>query len=265
VTVTPRDRWARADAYERYVGRWSRPVAAGFLSWLGVPPGNRWLDVGCGTGALTRAVLERWPARVVGVDLSRPFLAAAAEELRDPRVALAVADARALPLPTAGIDVAVSGLALNFVPDPAAGLAEAVRVVRHGGLVAAYVWDYAEGMGMLRAFWDAAAALDPAAAALDEGVRFPLCRPEPLAGLAEAAGLRDVAVTGLVVPTVFTDLDDLWAPFLGGAGPAPSYVATLPDDAREALRSELAARVTPADDGTLCLTARAWAVRGVRP
>jgi SAM-dependent methyltransferase len=202
---------------------------------------------------------------VVGVDPSRPFLAAAAEELRDARVGLAVADARALPLPTAGIDVAVSGLALNFVPDPAAGLAEVVRVVRPGGQVAAYVWDYAEGMGMLRAFWDAAAALDPVAAELDEGARFPLCRPEPLGALAEDAGLRDVVVTGLVVPTVFADLDDLWSPFLGGAGPAPSYVATLDAEGRSALRAELATRVTPAEDGTICLTARAWAVRGVRP
>lgn len=259
------DTWAVGGAYEGYVGRWSRQVAASFLPWIGVPPGRRWLDVGCGTGALSDVVLAAaGPAEVVGVDPSPGFVAHGRAQLADPRVRFMVGDARSLPFPDGRSDAVISGLVLNFVPEPAAAAAEMARVATPGGTVAAYVWDYAEGMAMMRYFWDAAAALDPAAAALDEGPRFPVCQPEPLRALWAGAGLAEVAVEAIDVPTVFRDFDDFWTPFLGAQGPAPGYTMSLAEDRRAALRDLLRDRLPTEPDGSIALSARAWAVRGRR-
>jgi SAM-dependent methyltransferase len=255
--------WAVGEAYEAYVGRWSRSVAGLFLDWLEVPEGRRWLDVGCGTGALTAAVLRvEEPAEVVGVDPSDGFLATARDRVTDRRASFRAGDARSLPFADDEFDAVVGGLSLNFVPDPGRAVAEFARVTAPGGVVAAYVWDYAEGMAITRYFWDAATYLDPAANELDEGRRFPLCRPEPLQELWAGAGLGAVEVRALVVPTVFADFDDYWRPFLGGQGPAPSYTASLPEDRRRALRELLRTRLPTKPDGSIPLTARAWAVRG---
>ncbi|MFC0541581.1 class I SAM-dependent methyltransferase [Kutzneria chonburiensis] len=257
------DVWAVGDAYEAYIGRWSRPVAAEFVRWLAAPAGGRWVDVGCGTGALTATVLAAAdPAHLLGVDPSAGFLAGARSRVTDPRVSFQVGDARALPLPDRSVDVVVSGLALNFVPDPVLAATEIARILTPGGVAGAYVWDYADGMGMLRHFWDAAAALDPAAVELDEGNRFPLCRNDALGRLWSDAGLGDVRVQAVEVPTVFADFDDYWGPFLGGQGPAPGYAMSLSDKQRGALRDLLHDRLPIAADGTIPLTARAWAVRG---
>jgi SAM-dependent methyltransferase len=256
--------WAVGDAYEAYVGRWSRPVAEAFVRWLDVPAGRRWLDVGCGTGALTATVLAvADPAEVVGVDPAEAFLATAGTRIADTRASFRAGDARSLPLPDHGFDVVVSGLALNFVPDPRQAAAEFARVARPGGLAAAYLWDYAEGMAMIRSFWDAATDLDPAAADLDEGRRFPLCRPEPLGLLWTDAGMDAVTVRAVDVPTVFTGFDDFWTPFLGGQGPAPGYAMSLTEEHRHALRDLLRTRLPAGPDGSIPLTARAWAVRGL--
>ncbi|NGN69135.1 class I SAM-dependent methyltransferase, partial [Streptomyces sp. A7024] len=173
-----------------------------------------------------------------------------------------VGDAMRLPVRDGAFDLAVSGLALNFVPDPAAAAAELRRAVRRGGQAAAYVWDYAEGMGFLRRFWDAAATVDPAAAARDEGARFPVCRPERLRAVWEEAGLAEVSVAPIEVPTRFDDFNDLWAPFLAGQGPAPGYLAALPRATRDQLRDRFDATVPRQADGSIALTARAWAVWG---
>ena len=257
------DVWASGAAYEPFIGRWSRLVAQAFLEWLGVPRGRTWIDVGCGTGALTSTVLSvAAPGRVVALDSSAGFAAYARATVHDARAMFSVADARALPFATESVDAAISGLVLNFVPQPGSAVAEMARVTRPGSPVSAYVWDYALGMQMLRVFWDAASALDAAAAALDEGRRFPICEPSALHALWVGAGLRDVEVRAIDVRTQFQNFDDFWIPFLGGQGPAPSYVTRLDDDARESLRQHLRAQF--ATDGPIELTARAWAVRGLK-
>jgi SAM-dependent methyltransferase len=256
-----KDVWAQHTAYEDYIGRWSRSVAAAFVPRLGVAPGRRWLDVGCGTGSLAAAVLETAePSEVVGIDPSLGFLAGATATAG---ALFCAADARALPFPDDTFDAVISGLALNFVPDPERAVAEQARVARPGAVVAAFVWDHAAGMQMLRRFWDAASELDGAAVALDEGRRFPLCRPEPLADLWHRAGIPAATVAAIDLPTVFADFDDYWRPFLGGQGPAPGYVAALPDDRRVALRELLRSRLPAQEDGSIRLIARAWAVQGV--
>ena len=255
--------WASGAAYEPYVGRWSRLVAREFLAWLAVPTGRRWLDVGCGTGALTEAILQAAaPAEVVGIDPSDGFVAYAREHVRDERARFKVADARSLPFVDGRFDAVASGLVLNFVPDPQQAMVEMARVARPGGTVAAYVWDYAGEMQLMRHFWDAAVALDPDARDLDEGQRFPLCRPEPLERLFRDAGAEDVAVRAIDVPTVFRDFDDYWSPFLGGQGPAPSYAMSLSEERRTALRERIRADLPIAADGSIHLIARAWAARG---
>lgn len=263
MTVEARtDPWTRGDAYERYVGRWSRRVAPRFLDWLAAPPGRRWLDVGCGTGALSAAILARAaPAAVTGVEPSAGFRATARDRLGD-GVTLLAGDAGALPLPDGAVDFVVCGLVLNFVPDAEAALREMARVTAPGGTVSAYVWDYGGRMEMLRHFWDAAVALDPDAAASDEGRRFPLCRPDALTEVFARASLHDAATTAIDIATEFGDFEDFWQPFLGGQGPAPAYVASLAEPARERLRDALRARLPLQTDGSLTLTARAWAVRG---
>jgi len=258
------DVWDVGFAYEAYIGRWSRPVAQGYLHWLRLPAGIDWLDVGCGTGALSRTILQRAePRRVLALDRSPGFVRAAAAALPDGRCSFACADAQALPFADNKADAAVSGLVLNFIPDPARAVRELRRVVRPGGVISAYVWDYAEGMQMLRVFWDEAVALDAAAEKLDEGPRFPLCHPDALRALFNASGLQDIEVTALEVPTVFNDFDDYWEPFLGGQGPAPTYVAGLPEEKRTALRERLRTRLSGSQTGGIQLTARAWAVQGV--
>ena len=158
-----KDVWASGEAYEPYVGRWSRLVAREFVAWLGVGPGAAWLDVGCGTGALTQTILDsRSPKRVTGVDPSDGFVAFARHKVADPRAAFEVGDAQALPVADGAFDAAVSGLVINFVPDQAKAVREMRRATRSKGTVAAYVWDYAGEMQMMRRFWDAAVALDAA-------------------------------------------------------------------------------------------------------
>jgi SAM-dependent methyltransferase len=258
--------WASGAAYEPYVGRWSRLVARDFLAWLAVPSASRWLDVGCGTGALTATILAlAEPSAVTAIDASEGYVAYAREQVRDARADFQQADAQQLPFESGRFDAAVSGLVLNFLPQPDRGLAEMARVTRPGGTVAVYVWDYAGQMQLMRHFWDAAAALDPAAVELDEGRRFPICSSEPLEQLLNAVGLEQVEVRAIDVPTVFRDFDDYWSPFLGGQAPAPSYAMSLTEERRAALRERLRTSLPTAADGSIPLIARAWAAHGRPP
>jgi SAM-dependent methyltransferase len=261
----PADRWDSGEAYESYVGRWSRAVAREFLAWLGLPAGDDWLDVGCGTGNLSRAVLARCaPTRMVGIDPSEGYVRYAREQTKYYRAEFCAGDARCLPFPDAAFDAAVSGLVLNFVPDPRSAVAEKARVTRAGGIVAGYVWDYAGEMQLMRCFWDAAAELDSAAAEADEGSRFAICGPEPLHKLFEAKALSDVQVRSIDVLTRFRDFDDYWTPFLGGQGPGPTYAMSLSEPARHALRGRIQTSLPTKPDGSIELIARAWAVKARR-
>jgi SAM-dependent methyltransferase len=255
--------WGAGDAYERYMGRWSRRVAARFADWIGAPPQSAIIDVGCGTGALAAALLGACdPARLVGIDSAPAFLGAAREQVRDPRASFAQGDAQALPGADGAFDVAVSGLVLNFVPDKEAMIREMARVVRPGGTVALYVWDYAGNMQLMRHFFDVATVLDERARDFDDGIQAPVCRPGPLQRLFAEAGLADVAVRAIDITTAFESFDDYWAPFLGGTGSAPKYCMSLSEPAREELRERLRARLPTGPDGEILLAARAWAVRG---
>jgi len=199
---------------------------------------------------------------VRGVDASPGFVEYAKTHVRDARVLFEVADAQALPL-TGTVDAAVSGLALNFVPEPQRAITELARVTAPGGVVAAYVWDYAGKMDLMSHFWSAAVALDPAAESLDEGRRFPFCQPEPLQDMFMKGGLRDLEVRAIDIPTVFRDFDDYWSPFLGGQGPAPAYAVSLSDERQALLREHLRSRLPIDKDGSIHLLARAWAIRGL--
>jgi SAM-dependent methyltransferase len=255
------DTWERGNPYERYVGRWSRQVAPLFLSWLRVPAGRRWVDVGCGTGALCAAILDHCsPSSVAGVEPSDGFLKTARENLGD-RAVFHQGSATAIPLDDSSADVVVSGLVLNFVPDQRAALAEMARVAGSAGTIGAYVWDYSGKMQLMRHFWDAAAELDPNAAKMDEGVRFAMCRPEPLVELFASAGLDGVELSAIDIATPFESFEDYWQPFLGGQGPAPAYAMSLSEASRGRLRDRIRERIPTQADGSIPLTARAWAIR----
>lgn len=259
------EQWTSGQAYERFMGRWSPRVAAKFISWMDAPRGQDWLDVGCGSGALSRTIFAlAAPASVLGIDPSDKFISYARQRLNDARMRFEMGSAEDLPVEPASFDVAVSGLVLNFLTKPAAALAEMKRALREHGLIGAYVWDYAEGMQMLRHFWDAAIASDPGAKEKDEGRRFPLCHPEELARLFEAAGLNQVETSAIEIKMEFENFDDYWQPFFGVQGPAPGYLARLAPAQRAALEQELRRRLPVRTDGSLELGARAWTVKGFK-
>lgn len=257
------DRWIAASTYEDFMGRWSRTLARNFIRWLGPAPRQHWLELGCGTGALTQAIsTDADPASVVACDPAEPFLEYARQGLDDRRVSFVVAGADDFPIRSGGYDQTASLLALNFFPRPDVALQRMRSAAVAGGVISACVWDYSGEMQFLRYFWDAAGGIDPRARASDEGARFPICNPEPLSRLFRDAALADVRCEALDIVTTFESFDDFWAPFLGGTGPAPSFVASLDENKRDELRAALEQRLPREPDGTIRLRARAWAVRG---
>jgi len=256
------DTWTSGDPYEYFMGRWSRLVARKFVDWLVPSAGLKWLDVGCGSGALSEAVINHYaPAELTAIDQSEAFVNTAQSRLGS-MAHCRVGNALALPLEDSSVDVTVSGLVLNFISEPLKALAEMRRVTAAGGTVAVYIWDYPGKMDFLRYFWDAAVELNPKASNLHESTRFPNCTAEVLKSLFEDVGLVDTKTAPLEIETRFRDFDDYWRPFLGGQGPAPTYVSSLTEDARDKLRDLLYKRLLVQADGSISLAARAWAAKG---
>lgn len=252
-----------ADAYDRYVGRYSPALARELVHFAGVKAGEHALDVGCGPGDLTATLAALLGAdHVAAADPSEPFVEACRQ--RNPGVRVELAPAEALPFADHEFDHVLSQLVVNFLTDASAGLAEMYRVARPGGVITACTWDYAEGMTLIRAFFDAAIALDPAAVERDEGRHMRYCQPEELRDLWVASGLRDVEVQPLTVRAAYDGFDDLWAPLELGVGPVGAYTVSLDTPRRAALKDELRRRLN-VGDAPFELTARAWAARGGVP
>ncbi len=264
MTESDFDTWDAGQSYEHYMGRWSRRIAAEFVDWLDAPHGLHWVEIGCGTGALTEAVLRiARPTSILATDPSEGFVRHARAALDVPRVRFEVGTAAAVPADAGTADAVVLGLALNFVPDRGGAFAEFGRVLRPCGTMAFYVWDYpGGGIGFIDAFWKAAAELDPGAAALDEAGRFPDCTEAGVSDWCREAGLDAVEVRAIETATAFEDFEAFWRPFTLGAGPAPGYCAALTDDGRAELKSLLGQRI---GQGPVSLTARAWAAKGRTP
>jgi SAM-dependent methyltransferase len=261
--VQPVDAWQSGRSYEQYMGRWSILIARQFLEWLPVAPNKAWLEVGCGTGAISGLIRQsKQPGAVLAIDSSPDFISFARENHQGGPIHFGIGLAQSLPTVTGYFDAVVSGLVLNFIPEPLRALEEMRRATKPGGVVAAYVWDYAEGMQMLRFFWDAAVVLEPPAAALDEGIRFPLCRQGSLHKLFTDSGFRDIQSRPVEARAIFSSFEDYWQPFQSGVGPAPGYVASLDAAQKRALEQLLKQSLPKTNDGAITFSNRAWAVQG---
>lgn len=258
--------FSEAQAYERFMGRWSRSLAPLFVRFAGVRDGDTVLDIGSGTGALTAAAAKMAPSsRIVGIDPAASYVALAQSQHGSTLVHFEVGDAQQMRFDNAMFDHTLSLLVVNFIPDVRKALGEMKRVTKSKGTVAAAVWDYGEGMEMLRAFWDEAVALTPANGKKDER-NMPLCRRGDLAALWREQGLQEVVEEGLTIETRFASFDDFWTPFLEKQGPAGAYAASLSAEDREALRLRLRGRLLgPGPDKAIVMHARAWVVRGTIP
>jgi SAM-dependent methyltransferase len=258
------DTWSAAQNYEHYMGRWSRRVAAEFVRRLAPQRNAAWLEIGCGTGALTEAILsECAPRSLLCIDPSKDFVAHCRSAIVDPRARFEVADAQKLPAADGSIDIVTSGLVLNFIPDRSAALAEMRRTLAPNGQLAFYVWDYpAGGIGFINVFWKVAVEIDPRTADLAEGKRFPFCTREGLADLCRDAGFALPAIEPIEIETSFADFEAFWQPFTLGTGPAPGWCASLDEDRRALLKARLADRLGA--ETPIRLKARAWMVKASR-
>jgi SAM-dependent methyltransferase len=258
--------FANADAYEQFMGRWSRLVAPLLLEFANIPDGWRVLDVGSGTGSLSLEIAARRPhCRIVGIDPSEDYVEYAKVRVPNPNLQFEVGNAQGLSFSNADFDACLSLLVFNFIPDPARALAELRRVTRAGGRICAATWDYGDGMQMLRIFWDAVRDLDATAKQLDEKY-MRLCRAGELVSLWKEGALINVEEQALEIAMHFRSFDDFWQPFLAGKGPAGAYVERLTPEVRIRLRDHVR-RLLPegAQQGAFELRGRAWAVRGTVP
>jgi ubiquinone/menaquinone biosynthesis C-methylase UbiE len=257
-----KESWESGDSYEYFMGRWSSRVAGAFLDWLSPSPGLKWLDVGCGTGALSEAIINIYnPSKLTAIDESEGFVKAAQIRLGSHAICR-IGNALEIPLDDSSVNFTVSGLVLNFITEKERAISEMRRVTSPGGTVALYVWDYAGIMDFLRIFWDTVVDLDPEASHLHEGIRFPDSNAKSLKDLFENTGFKEAETAPIEIDTIFRDFDDYWKPFLGGQGPAPAYVLSLDETKRSKLRDVLYERLPILADGSIPMVARAWAVKG---
>jgi len=259
------DRWNNAKLYESYVGRWSSLAADKFLNWMNLKDGLVWLDVGCGTGALTKVILNSQnPKKVICIDPSQYHTDFSREVISNDRAEFYVCGAEKIPIDDESVDAIVSGLVLNFIPGIELALAEFKRVAKKSAAIGAYVWDYSGKMEMMRYFWDAAGSLFEDAYEKDEAIRFKICNSSSLGDLFISAGFSNVGTTFIDVPTVFKNFEDYWNPFLSGIGPAPGYCISLSEQKRELLRQKIYSSLPIEKDGRIKLIARAIAVKGIK-
>jgi SAM-dependent methyltransferase len=256
------DSWNSGDPYEYFMGRWSTIMAPVFLKWLNFPSDKNWLDIGCGTGALSQAIEQFCsPQSLTCVDPSEAFLEKSKKRI-SAKATFKIGSAENIPSTTDSFELIASGLALNFFPDLDKALHEMKRVSQPKGVIAAYVWDYAGRMEFLRYFWDSAYQIDPESEHLDEGKRFSICNEINLAASFKNAGLVNIETTKLDIETVFMNFDDFWNPFLGGQGPAPSYLASLNKQKQQTLKNIIHQKLPFESDGSIKLLGRAIAVKG---
>jgi len=256
------DTWDSGDSYEYFMGRWSKLIAPEFLKWLNLPSNLSWLDIGCGTGTLSEAIYQQCnPAKLSSIDPSAAFLEKAKEKLSN-EIDFTIGNASRIPKTNNSFDVIVSGLALNFFSDLNSAFSEFKRIIKDHGVIAAYVWDYSGRMDFLRLFWDAAIEVNPDSKKHDEGIRFPICQEDNLRNIFLEAGLTNIDTTHLDAHTVFKNFEDYWNPFLGGQGPAPTYLASLSEDLQNEIKNILLKKLPPEPDDSIKLLGRAIAVRG---
>jgi SAM-dependent methyltransferase len=256
------DEWNDGDPYEYFMGRWSSLMSIEFLKWLNMPSNLNWLDIGCGTGALSEAIEQNYlPYKISGIDPSQGFIEKIKQRISS-NCEFRVGNVEKLPFENESFEVIVSGLALNFFPNLERALSELKRVSKSNGVIAAFVWDYSGRMDFLRSFWDAAYQIDPKSRELDEGLRFPICNSDNLINVFENANLKEVKCVKLDIDTVFKDFDDYWNPFLGLQGPAPSYLASLSHVLQEDLKNNIKERLQFESDGSIRLLGRSIAIRG---
>lgn len=256
-----KDSWDSGNPYEHFMGRWSNIVAEKFLKWLSPENGLSWLDVGCGSGALSESIINGYsPKSVIAVDQSEGFIQTAQKRLGSNAICK-IGDALNLPVEDNTIDVTVSGLVLNFLSDTNSALSEMKRVTVNGGTVAIYVWDYAGKMEFLQTFWKVA-ELRNDISALNEAKRFSQCNIESLQNIFTETGFNQIITNIIEISTHFADFDDYWNPFLGGQGPAPSYLKSLNENEREHLRNMIYEQLPIKSDGSIPLSARALVIKG---
>ena len=238
-----KDSWKSADPYEYFMGRWSSLAAQKFLKWLSPKHGLKWLDVGCGSGALSESATNGYkPIGLIAIDQSEEFVLTTQRRLNSNAICK-VGNALDLPIEDSSVDLTVSGLVLNFIPNVQKSLAEMMRVTRKGGSVAVYIWDYAGKMDFLQTFWETAEELRKEASALNEANRFSEFSVDALKKFFIEAGFDEVITAPIEIDTTFTDFDDYWMPFLGGQGPAPTYLMSLSETDREQLKNSIYERL----------------------
>lgn len=256
------DSWKSGDPYEYFMGRWSSIAAHRFLKWLSPEHGLKWLDVGCGSGALSESAINGYkPQTLIAIDQSEEFVTTTQRRLNGNAICK-IGNALDLPIEDSSVDLTVSGLVLNFVPNVEKSLAEMTRATVKGGTVAVYIWDYAGKMDFLQNFWETAEELKKEASALNEAKRFSDFSSEALMEFFIEAGFDEVITTSIEIDTYFTDFDDYWMPFLGGQGPAPTYLMSLNETDRAHLKNSIYKRLPIQPDGSIPLSARALAVKG---
>lgn len=259
-----RDKWNDGDTYEYFMGRWSSLMAPEFLRWLNRPKNQNWLDIACGTGALSKAIEQNCaPHKLACIDASAGYIELVKKRLSS-GCDFRVGDVESLPFENEKFDTVVSGLALNFFHDLPRALLEMRRITKSTGVVSAYVWDYSDRMDFLRYFWDAAYQVDPKSRKYDEGLRFSICNSKSLSREFEKAGFKEVKSSYLDIETVFLNFEDYWNPFFSGQGPAPGFLLSLSKDLQDELKEKIKERITYEPDGSIKLTGRALVVKGFK-